>query len=560
MGSPGRKKKDYVMRGAPVAEAIANLPPDYSFRVDGQLIDFEPYKQSGDQSNDIAWGFAVVMWRRRNDISAKTARLHRVAIDRFFEHLMGEVGLFSLSSINQAVVDYFAYWMKHIAPKRLGDGELSETSRRKIWGVVRDYLNDLMRYGMIEQDIDLPTHVFDSSTGDQFEGYSQDEVRQIIAACRHDIRLVRRGGRVTTDHARTAYLARLIPHAIMVSLRTGINPEVLFDMEVTEHSLKPSHLLHSSRLILPVKRRSGHSMNVELTEEEVSGVRVKNNVVRLLEEVEQLTQPARDSLPENDPLKRKLWLVRPDEGQIDTFNNFSYARSIASFTRRHNIVDHAGELVAISLRRFRPTFAEAMLKISGGDIRDLQKRLGHANIRTTMGYLDPNLEERKEAFQYAGRAMVDWAFKGTGKPSLSDIAQELDVTLDSAEKLANGDFNMGAAKCKNPFDSPLKGIKKGELCTEYLACFRCGSCVVLKEDSHRLFSFYHWLASKKAVLGMEKWQATYGWVIDIIDNDIAPQLGDAEWIAQQKQKAKEDPFPMWPAANDADVINTEGLR
>ena len=131
--------------------------------------------------------------------------------------------------------------------------------------------------------------------------------------------------------------------------------------------------------------------------------------------------------------------------------------------------------------------------------------------------------------------------------------------MDAAEKLADGDFNMAAAKCKDPFDSPLKGVKKGELCTEYLACFRCGNCVVLKEDSHRLFSFYHWLTSKKAVLGVEKWQATYGWVIDIINNDIAPQLGDEKWVAEEKRKAKEAPFPMWPAANDADLINTEGL-
>jgi integrase len=560
MGSPGRKKKDYVMRGAPVAKAVANLPPGYSFRVDGKLIDFEPYKQSGDQSNDIAWGFAVVMWRRRNDLSTQTAANHLQFLDRFFEHLMGEVGTFTLQSINQAVVSYFAYWIKHIATKRLHKGDLSESSRRKIWGTVRDYLNDLMRYRMIEQDIDLPTHVFDSSLGERFEKFSQDEVRQIIAACRHDIRLVRRGEPVTQNGRYTAYVARLIPHALMASLRTGINPEVLFDMEVTEHSLKPSHLLHSSRLILPVKGRSGHSMNVELSEEEVQGVRVKNNVVRLLEEVEQLTQPARDSLPENNPLKRKLWLVLSDEGRVDVLKNFTYSDTVKNFATRHDIVDHSGEVVRLNFRRFRPTFAEAMLKISGGDIRDLQKRLGHANIRTTMVYLDPNLEERKEAFQYAGKAMVDWAFKGTGKPSLSDIAQELDVTLDSAEKLANGDFNMGAAKCKNPFDSPLKSIKKGKLCTEYLACFRCGNCVVLKEDSHRLFSFYHWLVSKKAVLGMEKWQATYGWVIDIIDNDIAPQLGDAEWIADEKQKAKEDPFPMWPADNDVDIINTEGLR
>jgi len=560
MGSPSRKRKDYVMRRASVAQAVANVPPGYSFEVDGRLIDFEPNKQSTDQTKDIAWGFAVVMWRRRNDLSAQSASNHLRYLDRFFEHLMGEVGTFMLQNINQSVVNYFVYWMKHIATKRLDGSDLSESSRRIIWGTVRDYLNGLMRYGMIEQDIDLPTHVFDSNQGEQFEPYSQDEVRQIVAACRRDIPLVMREENIVkTSGGLSPYLARLVPHALMVSLRTGLNPEVLFDMEVTEHSLKPSHLLHSTRLILPIKRRSGRSMNVELTEENVNGVRVKNNVVRLMEEVEQLTQPARDSLPQGDPLKRKLWLVRSDEGRVDTLNKFTYFATVRSFAARHDIVDRNGEVVALNFRRFRPTFAEAMLKISGGDIRDLQKRLGHANIRTTMGYLDPNLEERKEAFQYAGKAMVDWAFKGSGKASLSDIAQELDVTLDSAEKLANGDFNMGAAKCKDPFDSPLKGVKKGELCTEYLACFRCGNCVVLKEDSHRLFSFYNWLFSTKAVLGIEKWKSTYGWVIDIIDNDIAPQLGDVDWVAEEKRKAKEDPFPMWPAANDADLINTERL-
>lgn len=559
MGSPGRKRKDYVMRGAQVAQAVANVPPGYSFEIEGQLIDLEPYKLSDDRSKDIAWGFAVVMWRKRNDIGYKTAQVHLTAIDRFFEHLMGEVGTFHLQSINQAVVNFFAYWMKHLAPKRLGDNELTDTTRRKLWGVVRDYLNDLMRYGMIDQDIDLPTHVFDSNQGEQFEPYSQEEVRQIVEACRNDMRLIRRGERISRERGRTGYLARLIPHALMVTLRTGLNPEVLFNMEVTEHSLKPSHLLRSSRLILPLKKRSGRSMNVELTEDSVNGARVKNNVVRLLEQVETLTQPARDALPQDDPLRRKLWLVLADNGRVNTFNRFRYFLSVLSFAERHNIVDRNGEVLQLNFRRFRPTFAEAMLKINGGDIRDLQKRLGHAHIRTTMGYLDPNLEERKEAFQYSGKAMVDWALKGSGEPSLSDIAEQLDVTLDSAEKLANGDFNMAAAKCKDPFDSPLKGVKKGELCTEYLACFRCGNCVVLKEDSHRLFSFYHWLIGKKAVLGVEKWQATYGWVIDIIDNDIAPQLGDEKWVAEEKRKAKEAPFPMWPAANDADPINMEGL-
>ena len=94
---------------------------------------------------------------------------------------------------------------------------------------------------------------------------------------------------------------------------------------------------------------------------------------------------------------------------------------------------------------------------------------------------------------------------------------------------------------------------KGELCTNYLACFRCGNCVVLKEDSHRLFSFYFWLLEKKHILGNDKWESSYGWIIEIIDNDIAPQLGDSEWIENEKAKALKNPFPMWATTSNVDT-------
>lgn len=557
MGLPHRNRKDYVMPGSNVTEAIVNEPPGYCFEIYGELLNFEQFKQFDDISIDIAWGFAVVAWRQRNDILATTAKTHFMAIDRFFEYLQREFGALPLQSINQKVVDHFVYWIKYIATKRLGNSEpLSETSRRKIWGIIRYYLSELMRLGLIGLDIQLPVQVFDSSQGESFKPYSKNEVQQILAACLHDKSLVMRGKEIVNGAGgRSPYIAKLLPHALLVTLRTGLNPEVLFDIDVTARSLKPSHLLHSTRLILPVKHRSGRSQNIELIEENKDGIRVKSNVVRLLEEVEKLTQVARNNLSDGDPLKTKLWLVISDEGHCDVLKNYSYYMSLQSFAKRHNITDICGNLVELNFRRFRPTFAEAILKINGGDVRDLQKRLGHAHLRTTMGYLDPNLEERKEAFKYSGKAMVNWALNGGHKTSLNEIAAGLDVTLDVAEKFANGDFNMGVAKCKNPFESPLKGIKKGELCTEYLACFRCGNCVVLKEDSHRLFSFYYWLISKKQVLGSEKWQDTYGWIIDIIDQDIAPNLGDSQWIDSEKRNALNNPFPMWPADSASISLN-----
>ena len=80
--------------------------------------------------------------------------------------------------------------------------------------------------------------------------------------------------------------------------------------------------------------------------------------------------------------------------------------------------------------------------------------------------------------------------------------------------------------------------------------------LVLKEDSRKLFSFYHWLKDKELVIGVENWEKSYSWVIRIIDRDIAPQLGDIEWVIDEKKKAKEDPFPLWrtmPSIMNGDV-------
>lgn len=549
MGAPHRNRKNYAMSTSNLVTQLENNPPGYSFKIKGHDVDFEKFKQFDDKSDDIAWGFAVAVWRRRNDISAKTAINYLVAIDRFFEYLRCEVGVLTLHNINQEIINNFVFWLKYVATKRSGiDEPLKERSKANFWGNLKECFNDLIRYGMIDHDIDLPTNVF-GVEHESFKPYSKEELQQIVNACQSDINKIKRGIAVSTSHARTSYLAQLIPHALLITIRTGLNPEVLFEMDIPKHSLKPSYLLNSTRLVLPVKNRSGRSHNIELTDEVINGLRIKNNVVRLIEEVEDYTSRVRSSLEVGSPLKSKLWLVESDDGRIDLFKNFRYYLSLQSFIKRHNIRDKDGNLFELNFRRIRPTFAEAMLKINGGDIRDLQKRLGHSNIRTTMNYLDPNLEERKEAFSFAGTAMVKWALEGADKPSISEIAAELDVSLSEAEKFANGDFNMGVAKCKNPFESPLKGIKKGELCTQYLACFRCGNCVVLKEDSHRLFSFYHWLISKKDLLGLEKWQSTYGWIIDIINQDIAPKLGDVEWIESEKSKAQRNPFPMWPIVN-----------
>lgn len=545
MGKPHKNKKDYSVKVQPIALAIKNEPASYLFEIDNKVLDLTRYKLDPNIIEDIGWAFAKVIWRKRNEIAAPTTDLIMYAIDRFYEFLESKPKITKVSDLDQTHINDFIYWLKNVATLRNSSGEpLSESSKRRIWGYIRESLVSFIEEDPTLQDIELPTQVFDANEGIPFKSYSKNELNQIAKASFKESREVVNGlGKRRAFES--GYVRKLIPHAIQVLIKTGINPEVLFDMDITSQSIKSSHILNSSRLILPVKKRSGKSQNIELLDELADGVRIKNDVVRLLEQVENLTSELRQSLPNESSLKQKLWLVKDDNGKIDMFNNFRYYMSLQLFSKRNNILDDSGNTLVINFRRFRPTFAEQILKINGGNLRDLQKRLGHSHIRTTMGYLDPNLDERKESFHYAGQAMVNWALKEEKSPSLNQISEKLEISQDDANKLIKGEFNVTVGKCKNPFDSPLKGVKKGEFCTQYLACFRCHYSVILKEDGHRLFSFYHWLKSKRLVLGEQKWQESYGWIIEIIDNEIAPKLGDSDWISLMKNEAEKNPFPMW---------------
>ncbi len=544
MGTPQRNKKNYSMASQPIELAIRNEPESYLIEIDGKFLDFKKFKLCSDRKQDIGWAFVKAIWRKRNDISASTAVAHRCSIVRFYEFLREHKRATRVAHIKQQIVDDFIFWLNAVLRKS-DKQPLSETSKRKTWGHIREHLNTFMEDDSYGLDLELPEQVFDSKEGISFKPYSEYELSQIARASFADSRKAINGA-LNTElfYSRSPYIGQLIPHAIQISIKTGINPEVLFNLDIPSKSVMHSEMLNSSRLILPVKARSGKSQNIAMNDEVVDGLRVRNNVVRLLEEVGKLTEETRRLLPSDSALKNKLWLVKTYDGKVTVFNNCSYYMSLQAFSKKHDIKSDKNERLVINFRRFRPTFSEQILKLNGGNLRDLQKRLGHSNLRTTMSYLDPNLAERKKAFNYAGQAMERWAFQGnSGSPV--EVANQLDISIENAEKLIDGEFNTNVGKCKNPLDSPLKGIKKGEVCHQYTECLRCPHCVVLKEDSNRLFSFYHWLMFKRETLGLETWEKNYSWIINNIDTVIAPALGDAEWIEMAKNEAKKNPFPIW---------------
>jgi hypothetical protein len=68
--------------------------------------------------------------------------------------------------------------------------------------------------------------------------------------------------------------------------------------------------------------------------------------------------------------------------------------------------------------------------------------------------------------------------------------------------------------------------------------------VIFEDDLHRLFSFYYALLAERPRLSGQDWTTTYGWVIRVIDEVIAPQF-PAEEIQAAKTRARANPHPLW---------------
>lgn len=554
MGDVRRNRKSYKVKQKGNVIPLKNEPPGYTFSISGHDFSFDEYRRCDDKEQDIGWAFARAFWFRRNEVNPDTQEGVHGLLQRFFDFLdENHPDVTRIDQVTTELAEDYSFYLKYLAGMKGHAAHtrkvLKDNSRRKIWGAFRTLMERLHVEGIAREDLFLRWDVFKGiDKGDPFKPFSQLERAAIVKACVKEIERVRAGEKIYAN----AYIADFLPYAFLISLRSGANPEVLFALPVTSMCLKKGYLPGTERLILPIKNRSGYSQNITFDEAPES-VRIKSRVADLIREVEEMTQPYRDALPDDHRLKHMLWVTYDSVPGHETYrllNERVYAATIESFVKRHGLKDDFGNPLNLNFKRFRPTFAEAMLKVSGGDIRDVQKRLNHKNIRTTFRYLDPDLEERKTAFRFAGKTMQEWAIGKGGKPDVKSVAAKLEVSESESEQLIEGDFDMGVSKCKNPFNSPLPGQEKGQLCTNFLGCFRCGNMIVLKEDAYRLFSFYFWLLDKKKSMSSSKWSRAYQWIIDVIDFDIAPQLGDEVWIEEQKRKAQNEPFPLWRLTDD----------
>ncbi len=552
MGDISRKRKYYAQVDH---ERVLDLPPALSFEFDGRTWNFEELSNWGKREN-LAYHFSVVFWQRRHDVALETKKNHWNSYKTFWQFLDAVYPkLTNVKELTSEVIQSFIVWLSY-TKIQLGRwdkqaGELtSQGTQHKMYSVIKGVIWRLIANDIICQDIELPVIAFRNMeyNSKQAAPYSRAERQRIVDACKKEII------KIKENKLHKERVGMHVPYMLLIALRTGMNAQPLLDLQID--SLKPS-ILDGRMMLSTYKNRGYSSQNIEVSETEAYHAPITKRVASLFEEAAGHTITLRLHAPEE--LKQALWLIRDryDEDKTTYAKPNAIYLAIQKFVKNYDLRNDQGKPLNLNFRRLRPTFAHALLRINGGDLRDLQRRLNHKNIATTMRYLDPEQDEFKSSFKHQGLVMQSWVKGDNGDVNVNEMAQKLNITIDEAKKIISGANDMLVGSCKNPFDSPFKK-NSDSACTNFMACFRCPNQIITQDDLHKVFSFYWYLLSKKAMIPVNAWDKAYAWIIRIIDEDIVPQIDPELDIDAIKKNAHSNPHPAW--ANTETTINELGAN
>jgi hypothetical protein len=554
----GRKRVVRKVESITLDGTVVDLPPLWRFTIrcqhHGEIrFDFDPWRHSG--RDDLVMHIRDAIWSLRHELVGITLQGIFQQVAAYFWPFLNDLEkkgrVFNrLSQIDGQVIKDFLAWLESRiagAGRRIGQ-PLSLSAKKNAYTALKTVLVNRMKNSpeAVSVSLRFPKSPFPNINQlvPKRASYSKGEQNRILAACNQDLKKIHDlPGRNSLSPAQV-----LAVHLIVLAMATGKNFQGL--LELRRDSLKP-HPLKDREVLITEKRRSGFtqvsSYRTEVLEhgsEQDQILTIPATVGNHFRWLADFTSVLVDSACIEDRGRVFLWQVpytgrhpkSTRQGRVDRFTQVDARNAIADFVARHELVDDRGERLLFSVARCRPTFG-TNLYARTRDIRKVQLALGHTSAETTARHYVsvPAAAERDHVF--VGQAMVGWS-TSTDMIKASALAADGKIPLKDVQELLSGGYNTVVARCKNPFR------EGGDVCGKYMVCFRCPQMVVFEDDLWKMFSFYNKLLAERNKIAAHHWVKTYGWVIKVIDNDIAPQFS-ADLVEAAKNKARTIPHPAW---------------
>ena len=545
-----RKKIDRAVELTTNADKrVIELPPAWRFTVickhHGETtFDFTPYLSKGRENLTMHMRDAI--WSLRNEVVGVTLAFNFQGFAIFWRFLddLETAGqpITRLDQIDGKVIRQYLTWLEQqIVSQGKNKGDPWGVRMRKCrFFALKALLVNRRKYmpEAVNPQLSFPKNPFPNSNRapSDREPYSDSEQKRILTACNLDLSQLHTGQ--STENPRQV----LALHAVIIGLALGPNLSSLLD--IRRDSLRPHPL--EDRQILILHKRRGYSTQVKSLKQKIEHghqntitptipATVGEHLIFLCE----YTAPLMDEVrPEDRDFVFLYRAFRYKQNREITcrMNEGDLRNGLRDFVRRHKLQDDRGEELKLNIARLRPTFATNLYRLTR-DLRKVQHALGHSNPQITARLYAKTPPEAERNHAFIGQSMVDWITSQEVTKAMT-LAADQHIPLHDAQELLSGGYNTVIARCKNPFR------ENEEICGKYMACFKCPSMIVFQDDLYRLFSFYYKLLAERIKIASHHWIKTYGWVIKVIDEQIAPQF-DPIVVEEAKRRARENPHPAW---------------
>lgn len=429
----------------------------------------------------------------------------------------------TLGNINAEMIEIFCGWLNTRVKK---NGEVwSRNTSRTIYQKVKTVLDALVARQLILAKDLFRRNPFPGATDPRnrrqyIQPLSDSERERILRPLSIEVAQVFDG-----THPAWSESTRLGLCVFAILLKTGINPTPLLEMSRNLNSCFVNHPRVNRKILVTFKRRADAFSKTPIEPSETRIVSL--DVFKLCERVLHLSAAAAKRAI-GTSLEDRLWVYERNE-QVWGLNTGTLSSIADQFTDRHGLLRDDGTRLKMTSQLFRNTKINRIWRASRGDLLATAR-----SASSTPGSVERYLvvtPDMLEEHRLAGEVLVE---------TLSGAAIKRDATPHSGCRDAlNGELAPG----------------NGDPCVDFLSCFRCKSQVIVQDDLYKLFSFYWALFSLRSRIGPDAWNKLFGWVVRVIDRDIAPKF-DAGVVAQAKNFSRLEPHPMWRSPSVLEALRS----
>jgi hypothetical protein len=325
-----------------------------------------------------------------------------------------------------------------------------------------------------------------------------------------------------------------VPFVVYVASRTFFNSEALLGADRTA-ILAEHPLLEERKVVRVAKGRAGEIQRRSFD------ARRRQSVPSVVDLVLKLTAPL---VPHaQGVLGARLFLFRmlssPSSPQAyidedDRLDSWFWHTNLKAFRDQH-------ALPYFTLGNLRHTGSDRTHEVSGGNLKASQVVLGHVSADTTYSHYRSDGMKRRDEEKIArvqGR-FVDWLRDGAEVPT-SIVARDIpELTASQAEAISLGENAVSSGfTCRNPYNSPMPGQRRGKLCSAWLGCFACPNAVIETnaQTLARLLQLKSHLISAKMNLAPQRFELIYEPKLRILEDDILPKFTDRQVLEIASQQ------------------------